>query len=504
MSLHQQDLGAHLRRADHLVRAGRWQDAADAYRAALALQETLPTAWFNLGYALRRLGLFEEALDAYGMSLRHGIAAPQEAHLNRAAILTDHLRRDGPAEAELRTALALAPGYAPAWLNLGNLHEERGRREEAITCYRRILSLSPGTGQAEALEALARLSHLEPPTSPGDPAFARLRAAATSGGDIGNGLRATLLFALGRAYDALDLPAEAFEAFERAKLYAHRDHPPYDPHRAEKATRALMATARPAEADRTATWEQQPEPLFICGMFRSGSTLLEQALAMHPAVAAGGELDLLPRMAAGPLAPFPLSLESLDPGQAAALAADYLASLGERFPGRIEGRRYATDKRPDNYRLIGLVKRLFPRARIINTVRNPLDNALSVFMQHLNPRACGYAGSIDAIGHHYVMYRRLAAHWHSLYPGDVYDFDYDAFVARPEATLRELLDFLGLPWHADCLRFHRLGNTVKTASYWQVRRPLYPDASGRWRKYRTQLAPLAARLQQQGIELPDW
>ncbi len=502
MSLRQHDLASRLRRADQLLGAGRWRDAAEAYRGALAGKAALPTAWFNLGYALRRLGSFEEALDAYGMSLRHGVAAPHEVHLNRAAILADHLRRDEHAETELRAALALAPDYAPAWLNLGNLHEERGRREDAIACYRRIVSLSAGPAQVEAVEAIARLSHLDPPASPDDPILARLRAAAVSSEDIGNGLRATLLFALGRAYDALDMPAEAFDAFERANLHAHRDHPQYDPQRAEQLTRALMETARPAEADGTAIADGGPEPLFICGMFRSGSTLLEQVLAMHPAVSAGGELDLLPRMAAGPLAPFPASLQSLDAGQAAILATDYLASLCRRTATGADGCRYVTDKRPDNYRLVGLIKRLFPRARIINTVRHPLDVALSVFMQHLNPRAFGYAGSIDAIGHHYLMYRKLTAHWHALYPGDVYDFDYDAFVARSESTLRGLLDFLGLPWHAECLDFHRLGNTVKTASYWQVRRPLYPDASGRWRKYRLQLAPLAARLQQQGIALP--
>jgi len=497
LSPHPNDARTSLARADGLLQAGRWRDAANLYREALALQPAHATAWFNLGFALRRLGLFEEALEAYGQSLRHGIDAAQEAHLNRAAIYADHQRRDDLAETELQAALALAPDYAPAWLNLGNLHEERGKRQHAIDCYRRILSLPAGLAGPSGLEAVARLSQLEPPVDVHDPALARLRKAAFAAADMDDGLRATLLFALGRAYDSLGSHAEAFAAFTRANDHAHRGHPPYDPARAEHRTQALIATARTADTGDAApdTW---PEPLFICGMFRSGSTLVEQVLAAHPAVAPGGELDLLPRIVAGPLAPFPGSLASLDAARCEALSGHYRATMLGRLSGNGAGKRYATDKRPDNYLLIGLIKRLFPRAKIIHSVRHPLDNALSVFMQHLNPRAFDYAGSLAAIGHHQGQYRRLMAHWHSLYPGQIHDFDYDAFVASPEETLRALLDFLGLPWHAGCLQFHRLGNTVKTASYWQVRQPLYADASGRWRHYRVQLAPLAAQLAEQG------
>lgn len=236
-------------------------------------------------------------------------------------------------------------------------------------------------------------------------------------------------------------------------------------------------------------------------MFRSGSTLVEQVLAAHPAVVPGGELDLLPRMAARQLAPFPAAMATLDAARAAALAAAYRTETARLFPHAAEA-AYLTDKRPDNFLLVGLAKRLFPAAKIIHTVRHPLDNGLSIHMQHLDPRGFAYANDLRDTGHYYGQYRRLMAHWKRLYPDSIHDFDYDAFVRDPQATAEALLAFLDLPWDPRCLEFHRLDNTVKTASYWQVRRPLYAEASGRWRQYRRHLEPLAEALRAAGVD-PD-
>ena len=488
--------------ADELLAAGRWDEAASAYRSILASRPDHADAWFNLGYVLRRLGHFEQALESYAAALRFRIRQPEVAHVNRAAILADHLHRDDEAASELQAALALAPDHPPALLNLGNLHEERGERAAAIDCYRRLLASERADATAHALDATARLLQLEPPADRHDPLLDRARAAASARSGNDGPARATLLFSLGRAYDALGEVDEAFAAFTAGKQLAHRGHRPYDAARDRLRTQALIASTSGSEPV-CASAMPSPEPLFICGMFRSGSTLLEQVLAAHPAVAAAGELDLLPRLVAGPLAPFPALLATLDAARCATLAADYHAGLRAKLPDRGEGRRYATDKRPDNYLLIGLVKRLFPRAKILHTQRHPLDNALSIHMQHLNPRVFDYAGSLAGIGHHYGEYRRLMAHWKTLYPGDILDFDYDAFVAAPEATLRPLLAFLGLPWHPGCLDFHQLRNTVKTASYWQVRRPLYKEACGRWRRYRDHLDPLLAALEAQGVAIPN-
>ncbi|WP_129136827.1 sulfotransferase [Luteimonas sp. YGD11-2] len=492
------DVAALRRHAHERLAARDWPAAVEACRRLLERRPADADGWFNLGYALRHAGVFEAAIDAYEQALRHGVADPAMVHVNRAAILADHLRRDDAAEAELQRALGLSPAHPHALLNLGNLHEERGRRDDAVTSYRQLLAR--GAGDPMAAEALARLASLQPPSHAEDPLFGQLRRMADDP-RVPAATRANLCFARGRAHDALGDATAAFAAFAAGKALAHAGHRGYDPGAAQARTRQLIdafpqpALARPQRL--------QPAPVFICGMFRSGSTLLEQVLAAHPDIAAAGELDLLPRMAATVLSPFPAAVAGLDDRGRDALAAEYHRALMARLPPQAAACRMVTDKRPDNVLLIGLVKQLFPQAKIIHTVRDPRDIALSVLMQHLNPRAFPWAADLQAIGHHFLEQQRLVAHWRALYPGDVLEFDYDAFVAAPERALRTLLEQLDLAWHADCLRFHRLDNTVKTASAWQVRKPLYADASGRWRRYHEQLQPLEAMLCAAGMELPD-
>ncbi len=260
----------------------------------------------------------------------------------------------------------------------------------------------------------------------------------------------------------------------------------------------LIASAATSAA-KTAREADGPQPVFICGMFRSGSTLVEQALAAHPAVTAGGELNLLNRIAEIDLAPFPQSLRTLSDERASTLADDYRRELIRRFPqSAVEG-SIVTDKRPDNYLRIGLIKKLFPDARIVHTVRDPVDTCLSVYFQHIDQRLVGYASDLADAGHYFGQYRRMMAHWKSIYPGDIFDFDYDAFVREPRPALSGLLEFLGLPWNERCLEFHTVKNSVKTASYLQVRRPLYRDSSGRRRHYEAHLAPLLDALRDAGV-----
>jgi hypothetical protein len=237
-------------------------------------------------------------------------------------------------------------------------------------------------------------------------------------------------------------------------------------------------------------------------MFRSGSTLVEQVLGGHPRVTPGGELNFLLMLAAGRLAPFPQSMATVAPEREAGFAAEYRAHLASLFPQAGAG-SIITDKRPDNYLLIGFIKRLFPAARIVHTTRHPMANGLSIFQQHLNPKVAGYSTDLSDIGHHYGEYRRLMAHWKALYPDSIFDFDYDAFVREPAPALQPLLEFLGLDWDARCLEFHQLRNTVKTGSYWQVRQPLHANASERWRHYDAHLGPLRSALRDAGIGIND-
>ncbi len=491
-----------MRQAAILHGEGRRQEAIAIFRQVLAEQPGASEGWYELGYLLKAEGQFEQALQAYGHALALGIRRAEEVHLNRAVIYSDHLRRDADAERELEAALAVAPTYVPALLNRGNLHEERGERDQALACYDRVLS---GAGGNEdpfrdlRFEALARCVKLRPPAGMDDPSIRRLQDAIAA--PSSNVVRANLLFALGQAYEKLEQFDLAFDAFAKANRWLRRQYgSSYDRAHTSRLVDALIGTFQSnGTGEPTVSVPPGASPLFICGMFRSGSTLVEQVLAAHPQVTAGGELNWLRHVATSRLAPFPESMATYDLARDASLAEDYRAHLANLFPDGIAG-TYITDKRPDNFLLIGLIKRLFPAARIIHTCRHPLDTGLSVFQQHLDLRVTGYASDLGDIGHYYGQYRRLMAHWHSLYPGSIFDFDYDAFVRAPQPTLEPLLDFLGLGWDDRCLQFHQLGNTVKTASYWQVRQPLTSRASGRSRNYNSHLGPLRQALQEAGLD----
>lgn len=469
-----------LRQAAQLREAGRYAEAEAAYKRVLAVDPKLATCWYNLGFVQRRQGRFEEALTSYGEALKRGVSQPEEAHLNRAVIYADHLRREDAAERELNAALRCNPRYAPALFNLANLKEDRGHRADAIALYERVLELAP-----LAHEALARLAQIAHATAPDDPIVGRVRAAlAAPSSNLAD--RASLGFALGRLLDQAGAYDEAFAAYAEANRTsrASASGASYDRATHERMIDEIIE-AFPSAAPRAD--DGANAPIFICGMFRSGSTLTEQVLAGHPRVTAGGELELLPALAREIGAPAAMSRVSDE--DIARVAARYRAGLAQRFPAAEQ----VTDKRPDNYLHIGLIKRLFPAAKIVHTTRHPLDNVLSVYFLHLD-HSMSYALDLEDAAHHYRQYRRLMAHWRALYSEDILDFDYDAFVGAPRPAVARLLAFLGLEWSEECLAFHRRTNAVKTASVWQVREPLYRRSSGRWRNYARHIEPARRAL----------
>lgn len=477
----QQDL---LNTASRLREQGRIPEAINAYRALLDAYPDLPDSWYNLGWLLRSAGRGKEALAAYDEALKRGVAGPEEVHLNRAAILSGVLFRHADARAELDRALALEPDYLPALLNLGNLHEDLGQRAEARAAYERAVALAPGNAIA-----LARLAGLDRARSPDDPMIARIKTLI-AGGTLLPADHALLLFALGRLYDscgAYDAAAATFaEANAGAKIAAAGRVAPYNA--IGELTRAdVLATTFAAVGPReTGLAAPSPEPVFILGMFRSGSTLLEQILGAHSQVGAGGEFDMIPRIARG-LGKEPAAIANAPDQMLREYAEAYLSRTRSLFPDA----RMVTDKRPDNFWHVGLIKRLFPKAKILNTLRHPLDNLISVWGLHLD-RSMNYGFRPQDIAGHIHAERRMMAHWERLFPGDVLTVKYEDVIAAPEAQVRRVLDFLGLPFEAGCLEFHRSAAPVRTASVWQVREALHDRSIGRWRHYESYLRSLPA------------
>jgi tetratricopeptide (TPR) repeat protein len=475
--------------------AGQWPQAIAAYQRLLQIRPDLPNSWYNLGRLQRRNGQPEAALASYAQALRHGVSQPEEVHLNRGVIFAEDLHQSAAAEQALRLALQLNPAYIPAWLNLANLHEDRGQRAQALAAYEQLLAIDP-----HCHEGLARYASLRG-ANRGDDTIIQLLRQAVLNAATPMADKASLGFALGKLLDGAGEYDAAFCAYQTANQHSRASAPGsvarYDRQAHTRFIDELIA-AFPGHG-RTASQQAMPagspRPIFICGMFRSGSTLTEQVLAAHSEVRAGGELVYLPELVRGPLAPYPARLASLSAADLSALAAAYLGKL-QRLAS---GAGHVTDKRPDNYLHIGLIKTLFPSARIIHTTRNPLDNGLSIYFLHLSLEMA-YALDLGDIGYHYSEYRRLMAHWKALYGDDILDFDYDQFVVEPQPQTERLLRWCGLGWEDACLAFDRVENSVRTASVWQVRQALYRHSSGRWRHYAAHLAPLREAL---GLRAPS-
>jgi hypothetical protein len=232
-------------------------------------------------------------------------------------------------------------------------------------------------------------------------------------------------------------------------------------------------------------------PIFIVGMPRSGTTLVEQILASHSMVFGAGELGEIPRIAA--------DLSSFEAGGILAAAQRYLDSLGRIAP--TEAQR-VTDKLPVNYRHLGVIATLFPNARIVHCRRDPRDIALSCFIEMFNIRDLDFT-DLEGIAHAIVEEARLMQHWRTVLPVSIFELDYAQLVMHLEIESRRLVEYCGLPWEDHCLSFHRTERNIDTPSRWQVRQPIYSSSAGRWRNYAHQLQSAISILDSYGLIDPD-
>lgn len=445
----------------------RAEAALDAHLRYLGGHPTSAVAHFNCAWYATRAGRHELAIEHYGRALALGIDRPEEVHLNIANLCSGSLRDDARARQHLDQALAINPAYAAAWFNRGNLAEQQGDRDEARRCFSRCLEFEPGN-----VVALARLADTHDFGGGAESELlARMAGAARQSHDP------DLHFALGRAREQRAEYADAWRHFEIANAQDKRAFPVYDPGDWERRVERIIATCTPAWLAKLAQ-DQPRAPVFICGMFRSGSTLVEQVLAAHPSFTPAGEREFFPRLVAGALPGYPDGLEALKPQQVHAWSRAY-AEQSERVFGR--GARL-TDKRPDNFLYLGLIKALFPRAKVVVTLRDWRDVATSVFATRLGP-AAPYSTDLRHIRHFIAQHDRLVSHWRSLFGDDLTTVRYEELIAEPQITIGKLLASLGEPWDDRCLAFHELRNTVQTASVWQVRQPLYSGSVGRWRRF---------------------
>lgn len=433
------------------LRQGRPADAAQRLRRVVALRPELFEAWGNLGAAAQALERWGEAAEAYERALA--------------------LR---PESVETRRSLAVALAV------LG--------RVEAAAAHHRRLAEAPGL----RLWALTRLALLKPDAI-GDDDLADMRRGAESP-DVDLDTRLGLQFALGEALERRGREDEAFAAFaagNRMKREALSAGPGPGPDAVLRAhARAARRVTESFTAERLAAPGGQglstAAPIFIVGMPRSGSTLLEQILGSHPQVLPLGETAALP------------PLLELDPFGDPQVPPD-LRALGRRYLEAVRARGWRgagrfVDKTLENYLHVGAIALTFPRAVILHAVRDPVDTCLSCYRQLFTDGA-ETLYDLAEIGAEYVAYRQVMAHWRRVLPGRVVDVDHEALVADPERQIRWLVtEACGLSWHDACLAFHRATNPVRTASSGQVRQPIFRTSLARWRRYEPRLGPLMEAL----------
>lgn len=465
-----------------LRRLGRSDAAAKAYDKALSLRPGHPGALVNMAALHREAGEYERALTLYRRAVQSD-PANGTVHYDLALCLAAAGARDAAIEA-YRTAARLLPDMTAIHANLGNLLREAGRIAEARVELEQALALAPDDGAAYENYALVHRF------SPDDPLIPRMRALAEDPATPDAG-RTAVHFALARAMDDCDDRGRAFAHWKAANALRRQDLG-YEPGQDAAMVASLrLAFPAPMPVPPARPEADGPRPVFILGMPRSGTTLVEQVLAAHPMVAAGGELSLLERLVRRH-APGSLTLGTApSAGALSRIGAGYLDGIAALSGGRA----VVTDKMPLNFRFAGHILAAIPGARILHLRRDPRAVCWSCFQQDFTSGGNGFAYDLRDVAQFHRLHDALMAHWHALWPGRIHTVDYEALTEAPEAGMRALVDAAGLPWDPACLGFHASERAVATASALQVRRPVYRGASEAWRRYESVLGPMLEALE---------
>lgn len=500
----------------------QYQAAKDSFTQAIRLKPDYPDACNNLGNVHGKLGEYQAALDSFDQAIRLD-PGYVDAYANRGKVLMD-LGRTEDAVASCRQAIQVRPEFAPAYNNLGMALRESGDLGEAVSCYLKAIELDPVhvetlsnlamaySDQGRFDEAQAVLKELfsirpEHPRSWAlcaelrkmtldDAAWLEtaLRLASDPGPNQDD--KVSLWFAIGKYYDDTKQYDLAFQAYRQAneldKERLHNTGRQYDHAAVVKLFDALIQTWPGGTAGGfQAGCSLSSQPLFIIGMPRSGTSLVEQILASHPDVFGAGELRFWGDR-------FETNRQALlsgnhDAGLRAGLAADYEKLL----------RHYSTDasrivdKMPHNFTMVGLIHEVFPNAKFIHMRRNPVDTCLSIYFHPLTANHA-YATGLDSLARYYREYERLMGHWRAvLPPTSLLDVSYEELVEDVELWSRRIVEFIGLEWDARCLDFHETERGVGTPSNWQVRQKIYTSSTARWKNYEKHLGPLSRLLDTQ-------
>ena len=514
------DADAYFNLGNALWKLKNFDQAVAVYRQGLEFRPDDADAFYWLGRALNEIEQFDEAVDSYRRSLE---IRPNDAetcfHL---AGLLWRQKKFSEAEAAYRRLLAIQPNNMDALFCLGSCLQKQGKHDTALQAYRKAVKIEPGYAKGhgnigylltlmgkldEAEAAFRRALEIQPDFARVYFGLSYIRTLKAKDADITamEKLLAVpsaadeevlhLCFSLARAYEDKGDYERAFQHLERGNRL-QRSSFQYNVGDDENMAERIIKVFNKVFVDlRAGQGCPSDEPIFILGMPRSGTSLIEQILASHSDVFGAGELREFRLFASGMKQAsnvgreFPEAARDLSPKALRSFGEFYLITLRQRAP---EAPRF-TDKMPRNFFYIGLIRMVFPNAKIIHCVRDPMDTCLSCYQQ-LFSGAQPFAYDLAELGRYYRAYKGLMAHWRKVLPGRIMDIAYEDLVNDQEEQSRRLLEFCGLDWENGCLNFYETKRTVKTASASQVRMPIYKSSVKRWKHYESHLEPLIEAL----------
>lgn len=465
--------------AELAARIGRLRDSENLLRRAVELAPSWTAPKANLALVLGRMGRPAEAME-----LLDDVFALEPEDLGHWNLKAATLARLGDFDEGIKiyeSVLARVPNHARVWVSYGHMLKTIGRLEEGVDAYRRAIAVKPTLG--EAWWSLANLKTVRFDESD----LAAMQAALTAS-DLSDSDRIQLGFALGKAMHDAGRSEEAFEHFSEANALRLKTHP----YRARSTTaivdRCIAAFTAKAFADREGG-SDAPDPIFIVGLPRSGSTLLEQILSSHSQVEGTTELQDIPTLTRT-VGAYPKDVLALDADARRALGEEYLKRA--RVQRRTD-RPFFVDKLPNNWLFVPFIHLILPNAKIIDARRHPLGCCFSNFRQHF-AHGQDFTYDLESLGQYYSDYVRLMTHVHAVLPGRVHRVIYERMVDDTEGEIRRLLDYCGLEFEPAVLEFHKTDRAVRTPSSEQVRRPIYREATEEWRAYEPHLDPLRRAL----------
>jgi tetratricopeptide (TPR) repeat protein len=475
--------------AEVAARLERYIDSANLLQRCLELAPNFSAARFNYAMVLHRMNRHEEALAQVNRLLAQTPDDPGLFNL-KAAVLSGVGRYEESLPL-YASALAAMPEQPRVWLNYGHALKTVGRQADCVAAYRQSLKFEPGLGVAYFSLANLKTFRFEP----ADVEAMRSQLGRTQ---ISQDDRLHFEFALGKALEDAAQYAESFEHYAAANRLRRADlH-----HDADRASARVRRSKALLDADffaaRRGYGSPARDPIFIVGLPRAGSTLLEQILASHSMVEGTMELPDVSSIAAELIHPVSGDPAASYPQVLASLTAADCRRLGEKYLERTRIQRHTAapffiDKMPNNFLYLGLIQLILPNARIIDARRHPLACCFSGFKQHF-ARGQNFSYGLEDIGRYYRDYVELMAHFDTALPGRVHRVIYESLVGNIETETRRLLDACGLPFEIGCLRYYENDRAVRTASSEQVRQPIFRDGLDQWRHYQPWLGPLVEAL----------